>query len=120
MQADCIRRPWRRAQGCGSALIAALAYREKTLKKLLDEFKLEPGLVAHWVVFGPNGREKRPEQGGVLRHYTRCTLGHHRQGARVKSIVNTFFVEHAATHPHNFQYRCAHASTHAHRRALRR
>ena len=77
--------------------------RQDTLKKLLNDFKMFPGLAVHWVVFGPNNRKRRPSQGGVLRHYTRCRP---EAATHVKTIVNTFFVERTTIHPHNFEYRC--------------
>lgn len=75
----------------------------QTLKQMLDEFKYFPGLVVNWVIFGPGGRETRPEHGGVLRHYTRCRQ---QPWATFKTIANTFFTEDVSWHPHNLIYQC--------------
>ena len=78
--------------------------RSRSLASVLDEFKYFPGLGVHWVMFGPSGRESRPEGGGVLRHYTSC---YQAPDKWVKTIVNTFYVTGAAIHPHGSEFRCA-------------
>lgn len=77
--------------------------RDETLKELLEDFKLYAGLSLHWVLVGPNGREYRPGNGGVLRYYTRCQK---RPEPTVKTIANTWFLESADRHPHNLRFKC--------------
>ena len=38
------------------------------MKEVLNDCKdhPDPGLVMSWVIFGPSGREERPETGGVI------------------------------------------------------
>lgn len=73
------------------------------LKTFLDGYKQHGGVATHWVWVGPNGRATRPMSGGVLPYYGLCA--DHAEST-IKTIVNTFFVESVAVHPHNFHYRC--------------
>jgi hypothetical protein len=75
-----------------------------TLKTLLRDFRYFPGLSVHWVMFGSNGLLKRPEGGGMLQHYTTCGVD---PFDAVKTIANTYYVQHVLRQPHNFRYRCA-------------
>eukprot|EP00892_Ulva_mutabilis_P007298 jgi/Ulvmu1/4940/UM205_0002.1 len=75
---------------------------ELKLPDFLRAYAAYPGLVVHWVFFGPSGRKTRPRSGGVLRSYTKCT-GRGTRG--LKTIVNTLFVANIAPHPHNFEFR---------------
>lgn len=43
--------------------------RNEKLKDLLEDFKHDAGLIAHWVFVGSAGRTTRPSSGGVLHHY---------------------------------------------------
>ena len=81
-----------------------------TLKQFLDGFKHEAGLVVHWVLMGSNGRETRPTQGGVLRHYNQCDKD---PSVFVKTIANTWFLANHGGNVHNYEYRCVsmHRST---------
>lgn len=56
----------------------------------------------HWLLFGPSGRRKRPQNAGVLRSYIQC-----RQTATalVKSIANTYFLANIVGNPHTFEYK---------------
>lgn len=78
--------------------------RQETLKDLLDDYKYFAGLLTHWVLMGPSGRETRPEAGGVLRDYTLC--GQRAEGIG-KTIANTHFLRRVDLHPHNFVFWCA-------------
>lgn len=78
--------------------------RSGSLPEFLDEYKFFPGLAVHWILFGPSGRETRPQAGGVLEHYKRCRptpSGH------IKIIANTFYVSDVTAHPHNMHFRCS-------------
>lgn len=77
-------------------------YRQN-LKEVLDDYKLFPGLAVNWVMFGPNNRKTRPENGGVMRAYTKCE---DHPDYRLKTIVNNYFVETVAS-VHNQRFRCA-------------
>ena len=74
-----------------------------SLPQFLDRYKGFPGLVMHWVLMGPSGRETRSQTGGVIRDYTWCRQ--HPAGI-VKSITNTFYLANVAGNPHTFEYRC--------------
>ena len=78
--------------------------RSRSLASVLDEYKYFPGLAVHWVMFGPDGREKRPEGGGVLRHYKSCKPS---PETWIKTIVNSYYVAGAADHPHGSEFWCA-------------
>jgi hypothetical protein len=75
-----------------------------SLKALLSEYKLHAGLSISWVLFGPNGRETRPSEGGVLKDSGKCYIP---RTAAFKTIANSCFLEGVTVHPHNFMYRCA-------------
>ena len=85
-------------------------FRNHTLARVLHDYKHFPGLGVHWIMVGPSGHRTRPRGGGVLRHYTHC---HTTPTMTLKMIVNTFYVAHAAGHPHSLEFMCASA-----RRAL--
>lgn len=68
---------------------------------MLDDCKYFAGLSVQWVVFGPNELDKRPLDGGVIRHYNKCTP---EPDPVVKTIVNSYFVE-EVVFPHNQRYR---------------
>lgn len=78
--------------------------RRGSLKDVLNDYKDYPGLVVSWVIFGPSGREERPETGGVLRYYTQCDP---QPESFFKVVANTFYVDYAGRHPHNVMYKCA-------------
>lgn len=85
-------------------VIWGLCCREKeTLKNFLDERKHSAGIAMHWILFGSNHRETRPERGGMLRDYTRCMK---KPWNLVKTIANTYFLVDAQGAPHNalFKY----------------
>jgi hypothetical protein len=71
------------------------------IRSFMDAYKTEPALAVHWIFVGPNGRRYRPVSGGVLPYYTRCA---DQPDIHVKTIVNTFYLESLAVHPHNFHY----------------
>lgn len=73
------------------------------LHSFLDEYKQQAALSVHWIWVGPNGHASRPATGGVLPYYTLCSSV---ADPHIKTIVNTFFLESLAVHPHNFHYRC--------------
>ena len=72
-----------------------------SLKSLLDEFKHQAGLGTHWIMFGSNGHQERPVDGGMMKHYTACNPSPH---THFKIIANTFFLERTTHHPHNMLY----------------
>lgn len=90
----------------GRALLTPGAVRREvgTLKELLREYRFFPGLSVHWVMFGSNGHQARPQGGGMLQHYTTCE---NTAFGAVKTIVNTYHVQHVLRQPHNFRYKCA-------------
>jgi hypothetical protein len=78
------------------------------LKAFLAEFEEYPAIGVNWVMFGSNGRQKRPPKPGSLRWYTQCQPepNHH-----IKTIANTRWVEPITPfHPHNFYYKYAPAT----------
>ena len=72
------------------------------LKSVLDDYKTFGGLSVHWIMVGPSGRLTRPQQGGFLRHYTKCMPS---PTDTFKTIVNTWFISGMTLHPHNFHFR---------------
>lgn len=45
----------------------------QSLKHVLNDYKLFPGIGVHWVQFGSGGHRQRPAEGGMMRH---CALPH--------------------------------------------
>lgn len=82
-----------------------------SLRDFLDDYKHEAALAVHWIWVGPNGRATRPETGGVLPYYVLCGQ---EADAHVKAIVNSFYLEGVAVHPHNFHYQCEPTATGLH------
>ena len=58
----------------------------------------------HMILHGNNGREHRPESGGVLPYYDVC---HEEPWAIGKTIVNTYYLSKTGPHAHNHYYRYA-------------
>ena len=83
-------------------VIACVACRNQTLKQVLDDYRFFPGIGVHWIFMGPNQRLTRPDEGGVLRHYTKCQPV---AAVTVKMIANMFFVK-SHSGPRNFVFRC--------------
>jgi hypothetical protein len=81
--------------------------RRRSLKSLLNEYKMFPGLGVHLVFVGANGRKDRPAEGGVLSHYNLCSGP--RPDPQVRTIANTYFVQQSTGRGHNFIYRCGHS-----------
>lgn len=81
-------------------------HRGAKLKLVLDDYKLHAGRAVHWIFVGPSGRRDRPDAGGVLRAYDRCSR---RPRTNVKTIANTYFLAGTSDHPHGFFYRCVQA-----------
>ena len=77
--------------------------RPPNVRALLDEYKHTAALAVNWIWVGPSGRKTRPPGGGVLQHYNQCVPD---ADKHIKSIVNTFYLDGVAVHPHNFHYRC--------------
>jgi Glycosyl transferase family 2 len=82
------------------------------VRAFLNEYRATAALAVSWVWVGPSGRQKRAAGGGVLRQYTQCVP---KPDGHVKSIVNTWFLDGVAVHPHNFHYRCAPVACPSHR-----
>ena len=75
-----------------------------TLSSLLEQYNEYPALAVNWVIFGPNGRARRPPGGGVLRWYTQCNPT---PNAHIKVIANSRHVDTVISpHPHNVYYKC--------------
>jgi hypothetical protein len=74
------------------------------LKEYLDKWRREAALAVHWIWVGPNGRVTRPATGGVLPYYRLCS---DEPAWQVKTVVNTYYLQGLATHPHNYEYLCA-------------
>lgn len=72
------------------------------LPSLLERFEPVPAVAVNWCVFGPSGRETKPE-GLVIENYTRRAVEDNPINRHVKSIVDPR--QTVAYHtPHSFQY----------------
>ena len=79
------------------------ACRQQTLKGLLHDYRLFPGLVVHWILFGSAGRITRPHNGGMMQHYMMCNP---EPRETFKTIANMFYADRVDTTPHNLSFRC--------------
>lgn len=83
--------------------IAIATAGEPRLRAALEHYRHAPAVILHWIMVGPSGHKERPADGGVLRHYTQCVP---EPDVRIKTLVNTFYVDGISPQPHNFWYRC--------------
>jgi hypothetical protein len=84
--------------------MAAHCCRGVSLKSFLADYTEYPAIGVNWIMFGSNGRQKRPAKPGVLRWYSQCDV---RPSWHIKVITNSRRVAHIGGHPHNFFYKYA-------------
>ena len=95
----------RRQEQCGCAC-SGVAAKDPDLKGVLRGFRGAAGLSMQWLLFGTSGHIKRPQPGGPLAHFTKCTG---QLSFQMKCLANMW---HAAHHMmvgntvHDCTYKC--------------
>ena len=70
----------------------------------LRAFEGYGGVGVGWRVVGPSHHVTKPQTGGVLTNYVKCTAWDYVDNEEIKSIVNTKYALHPTSDPHTFVY----------------